>query len=354
VDDHWSLGLGANFNRYVGAELAFDYYLKDWGEPEKIGEASSYHLIPELRLRYPLLKDRLVPYIVAGVGPSWIQSKDRKASAFETGADVEGYSFSMAAGGGLEYFISDNVTFVLEARYMWVNPIDGKVSGEAQSVDLSAALFTFGLRIYFNENDPSPLVSQQKEPTSRLYFGVRAGSDFLTDDNWVPGVKLRPEQAAWGGVASQTGGLLVGADIGRHFGVEVVGDHVNHLIDVDGLGKVAEYGQGWVLANLRFRVPTGRWVPYAYAGAGVCYGEFKDYKPGSVGRELEGESMHPAVDVGGGVDYFITRNFCLNGDVRWAYTWDQGFGVQDYLPKAKGDFSYFAVTIGFRVYLFDF
>ncbi len=57
---------------------------------------------------------------------------------------------------------------------------------------------------------------------------------------------------------------------------------------------------------------------------------------------------------GGGVDYFITRNFCLNGDVRWAYTWDQGFGVKDYLPKAKGDFSYFAATIGFRVYLIDF
>ena len=67
VDDHWSLGLGANLNRYVGVELAFDYYLRDWGEnpdlnePADVGEASSYHLIPEIRLRYPLMKDRLVP-----------------------------------------------------------------------------------------------------------------------------------------------------------------------------------------------------------------------------------------------------------------------------------------------------
>src|SRR5262245_49907914 len=44
VDDHWSLGFGANFNRYLGAELAFDYYLKDWGEPKAVAEASSYHI----------------------------------------------------------------------------------------------------------------------------------------------------------------------------------------------------------------------------------------------------------------------------------------------------------------------
>lgn len=43
VKDHWSLGLGANFNRYLGGEFAFDYYVKDWGEPEIVGQASSYH-----------------------------------------------------------------------------------------------------------------------------------------------------------------------------------------------------------------------------------------------------------------------------------------------------------------------
>jgi opacity protein-like surface antigen len=96
---------------------------------------------------------------------------------------------------------------------------------------------------------------------------------------------------------------------------------------------------------------VGRWVPYIYAGAGICYAEFKDYQPDSVGWKLEGESIHPAVDVGGGVEYFVARNFSLNADVRWAYSWDQGFGVQNYLPKTKGDLSHFAATIGFRVYL---
>ncbi len=353
VDDHWSLGLGLNFNRYLGAELAFDYYLKDWGNPEPVGEASSYHFIPELRLRYPLFKDRLVPYVVAGVGPSWIQGKDVKSSAFGKDVALEGYSFGVSTGVGIEYFLDDNVTFDIEGKYLWVNPVNGTVDGHAQEANLSAALFTLGLRVYFDENKPRPLVSEQPEPASRLYFGVRAGADFLTDDKWVPGVRLRPEQAAWGKVASQTGGLQLGLDLGRNFGIEIAGDHVNHLIEVEGIGRVAEYGQGWVLANLRLRFPSGRWVPYLYVGAGIAYAEFKDYQPESEGLHLQGDSLHPAVNLGGGVEYFITSNFSLNADARWAYTWDHGFGIENHLPKAYGDYSIFATTIGFRVYLFN-
>ncbi len=353
VDDHWSLGLGANFNRYLGAELAFDYYLKDWGKPEAVGEASSYHLVPELRLRYPLFKDRLVPYIIAGVGPSWIQGKDVYSSAFEKSTSLEGFTYSVAAGAGIEYFIDDNVTFGIEGRYLWVNQIDGTVNGQNQSVDLSAPLFTFGLRVYFSENKPRPFISEDAEPVSRFYFGVRAGADILTDGHWVNGVTLRPEQAAWGDIASQTGGLLVGVDIGRNFGVEIAGDHVNHIVDVDGLGAIAEYGQGWVLANLRLRFPLRRWAPYVYAGAGIAYAEFKDYQPSSVGLNLEGNTLHPAINVGGGLEYFVTRNFSLNVDTRWAYTWAHDFGVENRLPTTSGDYSIFAATIGFRVYLFN-
>ncbi len=353
VDDHWSLGVGANFNRYLGAELAFDYFLKDWGKPETVGEASSFHLVPELRLRYPLLKDRLVPYLIGGIGPSWIQGKDASSSAFDKNLKLEGYTFSVAAGGGVEFFIDDNVSFDLQGRYLWVNSIDGTVDGQAQSVDLSSALFTFGLRVYFTENKTRLLVDEDESAVSRFYFGVRAGADILTDDSWVSGVKLLPEQAAWGGVGSQTGGLLAGLDIGRNFGIEIAGDHVNHRIEVEGLGTVAEYGQGWVLANLRLRAPMGHWVPYLYAGGGIVYAEFKDYLSPSEGLNLEGDNLHPAVNVGGGVEYFITRNFSINADLRWAYTWDQGFGIDNVLPKSSGDYSIFAATIGFRVYLFE-
>ena len=359
VDDHWSLGLGANLNRYVGVELAFDYYLRDWGEnpdlnePADVGEASSYHLIPEIRLRYPLMKDRLVPYVIAGIGPSWIQGKDVKPWAFDENPTVEGFTYSIAAGVGLEYFIADNVTFGVEGRYIWVNPIDGTTDSGTTPVDLSAPTFTFGLRIYFDENNPRPMMSEEAEPEGRFYFGVRLGANFLTDDAWAPGAKLDPEQAAWGKVASQTGGFQLGYDFGENLGFELAVDHINHNINIDGLGSVAEYGQGWIMANFRLRMPAGRWSPYLYVGGGVNHAEVKDFQPASTGLEILTEKMHPAVNVGAGVEYFVTRNFSVGGDVRWAYSWDHSIEVPGYVPPSSGDISHLAATIGFRVYLFD-
>lgn len=349
VKDHWSLGLGANFNRYLGAEFAFDYYVKNWGEPEVVGQASSYHFVPELRLRYPLLNNRLVPYLLAGVGPSWIQSKDGLASAPRS--DAQGWTFTTSIGGGLEYFLQDNIAFGLEGRYNFVQSIDGTIGNRTVPVDLSAALFTFGLRIYFDENNQQLLVSQEREPVTCLYFGVRAGADFLTGDNLGSGVSLVPEQAAWGRVASQTGGLLLGIDWGKHLGAEIAGDSVNHLFKLQGHGEVAEYGQGWVMANLRLRFPHGRLSPYVYLGPGVCYGEIKEYKPPSIGYSLSGSKLHAAFNVGGGLEYFVNRRFSLNTDARWAYSWDHRFTMDGI--SAKGDMSYAAVTVGFRVYLFD-
>jgi opacity protein-like surface antigen len=304
-------------------------------------------------LRYPLFKDRLVPYVIAGIGPSWLQAKDVKPSGFDKQVEVEGFSYSVAAGLGLEYFIADNVTFGVEGKYVWVNPIDGTVDGEPQVVDLSSPLFTFGLRVYFDENHPRRLMSEEAKPTSRFYFGVRLGSDFLTDDRWMTGVRFGPEQAAWGGVASQTGGLLLGADLGDNWGIELAGDHVNHLVEVDGVGATTEYGQGWVLASLRLRYPMRRWVPYVLIGAGACYTELKDGKVGSRNLHQEGGGFHPAVGVGGGFEYFIARNFSIGAEVRWGYSWGHEYELENHIARGSGDLSYLAATIGFRVYVFD-
>jgi opacity protein-like surface antigen len=170
----------------------------------------------------------------------------------------------------------------------------------------------------------------------------------------VEGVSLKPEQAAWGDVASQTGGLLVGTDFGDHLGVELALDNLNYQISVAGHGMVAEYGQHWALANLRLRFPKERWTPYAYAGGGICYAEIKDFHPASAGLSLKGDHYHPAVNVGIGVEYFIMRNLSFNADARWAYTWNHTFALENELPSRKGDFSCFVATLGLRVYLAEF
>jgi opacity protein-like surface antigen len=350
VKDHWSLGLGANLDRYLGFEFAFDYYVKDWGQPQVVGQASSYHFVPELRLRYPMLKDRLVPYLLAGIGPSWIQSKDGNPGLPHS--DAQGWTYTASIGAGIEYFIQDNVAFGLEGRYNFVNKIDGTIGDRTVPVDLSAALFTFGLRVYFDENHPQPLYSEEDQPSARLYFGVRVGGDFLTDGNLGSGVKLDPEQAAWGGVAGQDGAVLLGVDWGQHFGAEIAGESLNHIIDVHGLGQVSEYGQGWVMANFRLRFPHGRLTPYLYAGPGICYAEVKEKKPPADGLSLSGSTWHPAFNVGAGIEYFITKRFSLNADARWAYSWNHSFEMSNGL-STRGDISYAGVNIGFRVYLFD-
>ena len=134
---------------------------------------------------------------------------------------------------------------------------------------------------------------------------------------------------------------------------ELAVDHINHNISIDGLGSVAEYGQGWIMANVRLRMPAGRWSPYLYVGGGINYAEVKDFQPSSVGLELLTEKIHPAVNVGAGVEYFVTRNFSVGADVRWAYSWDHSFEVPGYVPPSSGDMSHIAATIGFRVYLFE-
>ena len=350
IKDHWSLGLGANLNRYAGLEFNFDYYVKDWGQPEVVGQASSYHFVPELRLRYPMLKDRLVPYFLAGVGPSWIQSKDGIPTMPHS--DATGWSWAASVGGGIEYFIQDNISFGLEGRYNFVQPIDGTIGNRTVPVDLSAALFTFGLHVYFDENHPQPFYYEQTEPGARLYFGARLGADILTETSLGSGVKLDPEQAAWGGAGGQTGGVLLGIDWGQHLGVELAGDSLNHIINVESFGQVAEYGQGWVTANFRLRFPHGRLTPYLYAGPGICYSEVKEAKAPANGYNLSGSKWSPAANVGGGVEYFVTRRFSINADARWAYSWDHSFEMSN-VVSTKGDFSVFAATIGFRVYLFD-
>ena len=155
-------------------------------------------------------------------------------------------------------------------------------------------------------------------------------------------------------MASQTGGLALGADFGTNLGAELTFDHINHLVTVAGLGETTEYGQGWVLANLRVRYPLGRWVPYGLIGVGGCYTEFKDQKLGSLGYHNDGNHLHPAVGAGLGAEYFIVRNFSFNVDARWAYSWDHEYEIQGLLARGSGDLSYFAATVGFRVYLFDF
>ena len=67
-----------------GVELALDAFQlglrnKDY---KLVGELTSLSLMPQVRYRQPFLNNRLVPYLVLGVGPSFLQFNDRKSAGF--------------------------------------------------------------------------------------------------------------------------------------------------------------------------------------------------------------------------------------------------------------------------------
>jgi hypothetical protein len=63
VHDYWGASLGANFNRYVGAEVAADIFERRLkvGNLGTMGEYGVAAVVPQIRLRYPLFEGRLTP-----------------------------------------------------------------------------------------------------------------------------------------------------------------------------------------------------------------------------------------------------------------------------------------------------
>ena len=352
VDDLWSLSLGANFNKHLGAEMTVDFFERDYDYPGlgTLGEVSAWNFVPHFRLRYPLLRDRLVPYTLMGIGPTFLQFNDGRSS---TAVDIEGMTFAAAAGAGLEFFIADNVTFGIEAKYIWINPIDGKVDGQTARVDVSAPVFTFGVRVYFDENHSRPLSEPGGPWVNRCYVGLRVGGFMLTDDHWIPGVKLTPEAASIGNM-NMIGGLGLGVDLGQNWGGEITVDSLETGIAMENVGTVGEYGMASVIPHLRLRYPLdrGHWVPYFMSGVGLVYGELNDVKPVASDLELHAQGFYPAFSIGAGVEYFLLRNLSFSADVRWLYTWGHEFRAGETM-RGNGDFSTAQFTVGLRIYLFE-
>lgn len=358
VDDANGVSFGANLDGHWGVELALDSFqlgLRNTRD-QLVAEITSVSLVPQVRYRWPLWNDRLVPYAIAGVGTSFVQFNDRKSHGF--GIDIEAEDWKPAAIGGLgiEYFLDDEIAFGFEGKYMWIDPVEtrlGSVSGER---DMSSFMLSFGLRLYFDENHPRPLADLPERPApSRFYFGVRAGTHTIVDGSWGRGVELTPLSNAWGGSQNAHYGVALGMSLNRNWAVELALDGGETNIKVDGRYTIGEYAQGALIPQVLYRYPMGggRWVPYVMGGGGMMYAEFNDAKPQSVlfpGTDTKG--FYPVLRGGGGLEYFFTRNFSFAAEAGYQYTWDHEIALPD-RPTARGDFSTFQAMLMFRAYLFD-
>ena len=154
IADRWNLlfgvGVGADISRHVGLEIAADgheYILHVPGTGE-VGEYAIYTVVPQLRARYPVLADRLVPYAVAGLGLSYAEFNDRKPPGLQAGLRGTSYGAVAAVGAGLEWFVSSTLAIGVETRYHHFTGHTLRLGGESVTARPHAVLTTVGLRIY--------------------------------------------------------------------------------------------------------------------------------------------------------------------------------------------------------------
>ena len=114
-----------------------------------VGEYALYTIMPQARLRYPLLDGRLQPYALAGVGVSVTEFSNGKPRSANLRFDAKDLTPAGAVGAGIEYFVTSNIAVNFEAKYNIVRGHVVKIEGLlAERSVLDSVYFGFGLRIF--------------------------------------------------------------------------------------------------------------------------------------------------------------------------------------------------------------
>jgi opacity protein-like surface antigen len=356
AEDVVGFSLGANLNRYFGLELSGDLFeipLDATGIGE-IGEYGVLALAPLLRLRYPLFKDRLVPYFLAGAGVGIGQFNDRKPKGFGLPVtDVDKAVPIGVVGAGIEYYVADNIAIGLEGRYIAAGDQTFVVSGTKEKQNISSALVTVGLRLLYPELSPRPMAESESSTPTRFYFGVRLGGAVLLDDQIFPGVEADPEPPAYGGTVNTMYGVAAGVNWGRYWGAEVSLEGFETRLTLPGVGSIGEYAVYAALPQFRLRYPLmdGKLQPYVLGGVGIGYAEFNDRKPAGANVRVSGtEDYTLAASLGAGVDYFLMRNIAVAFETKFLTVRDQSIRINDG-PTQKGNINAFLFSLGLRIFL---
>jgi len=358
VHDYYGFGVGLNLNRYVGVELSGDHFeIFPKVSGREIGEYGVFAIMPQVRLRVPVLGDRLVPYAIAGAGIAMTDFNDRKSPAF--GLEVKDQSTTPVGtvGAGIEYFLADNIAVGLEFKYLFAGDQTLKVGGASHRVNASTPLASFSVRMFYPELHPTPVEAAPEPAPLRLYGGFRLGFVVPTDTDIGPGVEARPLPYAIGGKLNEHYGVGIGLDIGRYFGVEVSVEGYEVVMALKNVGSVGEYAFYSVVPQARVRYPLldGRLVPYLIGGVGYGFVEFNDRKPRGANLSIthKGSSGSYAATLGAGVEYFVTRRVAAGIESKYSYS--PGHPLQiNHGPEQDGTLQGVVVTAGLRVYLFEF
>ena len=356
VHDYYGFGLGANLNRYLGFELSGDHFeifpkVRGLGT---VGEYGAFALMPQVRARYPLWHDRLVPYVIGGAGITLTDFNDRKKPAFNFPVKDESSTWAATLDAGIDYFLADNISLGLEFKYLFAGDQTLKVGSASTTVNVSNPLVSASLRLFYPELKPQAAAEMQNPAAARFYLGFRIGGAIPTTSDLAPGIENRPTPSAIGGVIDEYYGLAVGLDFGRYLGAELAVEGYEVVMGLKGVGSIAEYAIYMFIPQLRLRYPLwgGRLVPYAVGGVGLGHVEDNDRKPHGAGLKIRANDNSVAAAVGAGIEYFVTSNIALGVETKYSYTGGHTIAINDHSETATAQAV--LASIGLRVYFWDF
>lgn len=347
------VSIGIDLSPRVGLELAGDAFETNVKlGVHNVGEYGVFTLVPQLRVRFPIERTRLTPYVVAGVGVSFAEFNDRKERGIGLHVRAGDTAVVGTVGGGLEYAVAPDVALGVDVRYLTARGHDIKIADAGGKADLDALLVSGALRLLLEPDGFARSAdSTAGDPTRFLYVALRAGGATATRSRIARGVEAQPEHAAIAGRLNLLFGVAVGADLTRHLGVEVAADGHEYVLDVPGSGSAGEYAIYTVVPQVRARYPLldDRLVPYALAGLGVSYAEFNDRKPHGFESRLRGTDYGAVATVGAGVEWFVSRAIALGLETKYQHFLA---GHQLRLAGEARDSRPHALltTAGFRVY----
>jgi opacity protein-like surface antigen len=105
--------------------------------------------VPQVRLRYPLLDGRLVPYLLAGVGYAAAEINDRKPAGAGVNIQASRSGLAVTVGGGLEYLVTRNVAVGMETKYLYTHGLTLQLAGgTTHEANLGPVFVSLALRVY--------------------------------------------------------------------------------------------------------------------------------------------------------------------------------------------------------------
>jgi opacity protein-like surface antigen len=355
--------IGVNLNRYVGFEVAVDVFEPTLSFADnspllpgrRLVEYSTLTVIPQIRLRYPLLGGRLTPYAIAGVGWGHTELTDRKPVGFGVTLKGDDDTVVGTVGAGVEYFVANNIAVGVEAKYQFFGDLDleaGPLAGKARPNGLltMASVRVLWPEAQFPDRPPAAVAPARDSTGLRFYAQIRALAAVFPDRSLISGVEAGSVDNGWG--------FTIGLNVNRYLSVEIAGEATETDVSFSegpNKGKFGEYAFFTGIAQAKFRYPLldGALVPYVLGGVGLSVSEFNDRTARVSEGQVQANDAAVAGALGVGVDYFVANNIAVGAEAKYTISGGHDFDVRG-VSSGKARPNPLFLGIGLRLLFPDF